>query len=163
MIRCFGRFEYPRVSGVDFSKSVSLTQQHFKDDADINKIVEKFVRTGVLSSGREGTRQPSFGDFSNIDFQRSMEIVALGKSGFEVLPASIRAQFDNDVQVMLDFIADPANKDEAISLGLLADDSKNDVFEEDTTTPVVAVESPTTPNVIKPVAEPSGEASTVST
>lgn len=107
---------------LDCSLIPSKTQQHFRDDANINLIMKKFVRTGILGSPDGASRMPRFGDFSNIDYQKSMEIVASAKSGFEGLPSDIRALFENDVQQMLDFIADPDNKDDAIELGLLAKD-----------------------------------------
>ncbi len=157
MNRCSNRFLYDVLPGMDFTSSKSKTMQHFKDNADINKIVDNFTRTGVLGmSTSVPTRKPTFGDFSNIDFQRSAEIVATADSNFELLPAAIRNRFENNVQELLDFVSDPSNKDEAISLGIMDPDTnpKNAFVKEPPVTPDVPVEAPPTPNVVDPPPKP---------
>lgn len=113
---------------VDCSNDVVRVQQHFRDEVDINNVVKRFMKTGILvDPSNVSSRLPTFGDYSNVDFQSSMEMVAEARSNFELLPSGMRSKFDNDVQVMLDFIADPDNKDEAVKLGLL---EKEDVADE---------------------------------
>lgn len=146
------RYRYKKVKGIDFKKSKSLTQQSFKDAADVNNIVDKFVRTGVLVDPMTvGNRQPMFEDFSNVDFQTSMEMVAMAKSQFMMLPSDIRSKFDNNVAVMMDYIQKPENKAEAIKLGLIPDDSEPPV-ENNSEPPVEPVAKP-----VEPVPEGAGE------
>lgn len=99
--------------------SRSRTKQEFAKESNINTIVAKAKITGIL--GNPGaTRQPRFGDFSNgIDFQTVSNRIAEAQQSFMELPAIVRARFKNDVAVMLDFIADPANLSDCQALGLL--------------------------------------------
>lgn len=74
----------------------SLAQQHFKDDADINVLLERFKVTGVLP---QGVRVPSYGDFSGInDYQSAMRAVLAAEDSFMAMPADVRARFGNSPQ-----------------------------------------------------------------
>ncbi len=147
MERLSKRFVYPKAAVMDFSKTKSLTQQQFKDEADINVVMSRFSKTGVLGNPESArSRTPKFGDFSNVDFQSASEVVANAQSDFEGLPSDVRAKFGNDVQELLDFVADPANKDSAISMGLLPKDPENAVSNEPSGSPVAPVEPPATPD-----------------
>lgn len=97
-------------------KDPSLTQQQFKDDVDINVLLERFQVTGQLPSG---VRLPTYGDFSGVsDFSSAMSAVVQAQDSFMQLPASIRSRFGNSPQAFLEFCSDPSNKDEIIKLGL---------------------------------------------
>lgn len=94
----------------------SLAQQNFKDDCDINVLMERFKVTGVMPAG---VRVPTYGDFTGVsDYRSAVEAVMRASDQFMSLPANVRSRFDNDPQKFLEFCADPANKDEAIRLGL---------------------------------------------
>ena len=94
----------------------SMTQQSFAEDADINVIVERFGLTGQLPE----PLSPQYGDFSEVgDFQSAMNAIAAANSGFMSLPASMRARFENDPAKLISFLEDPANRSEAVSLGLV--------------------------------------------
>lgn len=94
-----------------------LTQQAPAEETDINIIVEKAKRGAVPpTNGREGI----YGDFRNLpDLRSAMLIVKEAEEGFMSLDARVRQRFDNDPRVMLDFLKDPANRPEAIALGLV--------------------------------------------
>jgi len=95
----------------------SLTQQHQKQDADINTIVARFGLTGELPFA---DRQPRYGDFTAVtDYHSAMNAVAEAKEDFMSLPADLRARFNNDPAALIDFLAVDANRDEAIKLGLV--------------------------------------------
>lgn len=50
-----------------FNSSPSLTQQQFKEEADINNIIASYNTTGLLTNPLvQSARQPMFGDFSNL-------------------------------------------------------------------------------------------------
>ena len=71
------------------------TEQSHKKACDINNIMAKFVKTGVLE--HEAKYKPQYGDFySADDFTQSMYIVAEANSVFAELPAETRKEFDND-------------------------------------------------------------------
>lgn len=102
--------------GLDCSGDISLVQQHAKDECDINKIVEKHQRTGVLPVNQQ---QPVYGDFSSpVEFQEAMNIVNTAKAAFESLDAKVRKQFDNNPAEFLAFVDDPANAEELVKMGL---------------------------------------------
>lgn len=93
------------------------TQQHFKDECDINTIVRRFGVTGELPVG---TRAPTYGDFTGVsDFQTAMNAVARANEAFDALPASWRKRFDHDPQKFLEFCEKAENRDEAVRLGLV--------------------------------------------
>jgi len=99
-----------------FSKP-SLTKQSFRDECDINNILRKFNVTGQLPIG---SVQPQYGDFSGItDYQSALNAVMAAQDSFLALPAKVRAKFDNDPALFVEFASDEANKDELKALGLL--------------------------------------------
>lgn len=94
----------------------SLTQQQFKDEADINTIVDRFMKSGVLPTP---ANMPQYVDYEGVfDFQTAMNAVRQADENFMRMDAKTRARFNNSPQEFLQFFADPANTDEAIRLGL---------------------------------------------
>jgi len=119
----------------------SLTRQSFAKDADINVIMSKYANTGVLVDplNVDSARQPRFGDFSDIvDYPQLVTRIAQAKEDFMTLPSAVRAQFDNDVENVLAFIADPVNLVEAVSLKLLPESMLPVVDSVDVGAPVTA-------------------------
>jgi len=95
----------------------SLAQQQFKDEVDINVLLERFKVTGQLP---QGVVLPSYGDFSAVvDFRSAQEALRRAKDSFMALPASLRERFRNDLQELLEFVSDEKNRDEAVRLGLV--------------------------------------------
>lgn len=110
-------------SGIVFDEA-SRTQQHFKDECDIDRILKKYSETGFLVSPLEPRRPAKWGDFSSVaDYQSAMNRLAGVQEAFEALPSRVRERFRNDPMQMLAFLEDPANKDEAVKLGLVAGDA----------------------------------------
>lgn len=94
----------------------SLTQQQFAEEADINTIVNRFLKTGVLPTPNTF---PQYVDFEGVfDYQSAMNLVRAADESFMRMDAKVRARFNNSPQDFLEFFADPANNDEAIRLGL---------------------------------------------
>lgn len=94
----------------------SLTQQHFADECNINVIVDRFLKTGEMP---QGVLMPSSADFDDVvDFKSAQDAIARARDNFFMMPAGLRARFQNSPQVFMEFFSDPANQDEAISLGL---------------------------------------------
>lgn len=94
----------------------SLTQQQFKDEADINTIVDRFMKSGVLPTA---ATMPQYVDYEGVfDFQTAMNAVRQADENFMRMDAKIRARFNNSPQEFLQFFSDPENTDEAIRLGL---------------------------------------------
>lgn len=95
----------------------SLTQQHYKDETDVNVIAQRFGLTGMM---RQTTRMPMYGDFTGItDYQSAIALLDQADEAFMQFPAALRARFNNDPGELLDFLQDPANLAEARTLGLV--------------------------------------------
>ena len=99
----------------------SLTQQCFKDEADINVIVGRYTaETAFVDPLTQSQVQASFGDFTTIpDFHAAQNILALANEAFDALPAELRKRFNNDPAEVLYFLNDESNREEAIRLGLV--------------------------------------------
>lgn len=110
----------PRLHALQFPESEGphgRTKQSFKDESDINNIMARYNKTGVLEY--TARYQPRYADVTGADFTSSMQKVALAKSMFNALPAFVRDRFSNDPARFLEFVQNPANEAEAIELGLL--------------------------------------------
>jgi phage internal scaffolding protein len=98
-------------------EDATLTQQHFKDECDINNILRQFNITGLLP---ESTLSPRYGDFTGItDYHSALNQVIAAEHEFMALPAQIRSRFDNDPAKLIDFLENSENIDEAVKLGLV--------------------------------------------
>ena len=99
----------------------SRTEQAHRDEVDINKIVARYQRTGVLPV-RSGVAQ--FGDFSQIgDYHEALDQVMVAERMFHELPSGVRRRFANDPGKLIQFLSDPGNLAEAVSLGLVSADA----------------------------------------
>lgn len=92
------------------------TQQQFRDEVDINTIVERFNATGEMPPTTQFPTETEFAEA--FDFQKSMNVIVQARQSFMELPAKVRARFQNDPQQFMEFIHDGENIDEAIKLGL---------------------------------------------
>nr|UXQ87947.1 MAG: internal scaffolding protein [Microvirus sp.] len=101
---------------VTTSASKGRTKQEFKEESEINYILDKWM------NGQPPQLRPlDYGDYSsNLDFQEAMEIITKTKEQFAGLPAKIRDRFGNDEKQMLHFLEDNDNLEEARKLGLVA-------------------------------------------
>lgn len=93
------------------------TKQSFKDECDINHIIKRFMKTGVLDFVAK--HAPQYGDVTGISFTMALDTVAKAQSLFADLPAKLRARFGNNPAEFFEFIQDDTNKEEAQRLGLL--------------------------------------------
>lgn len=96
----------------------SRTQQSFKEECDINRILAKFRKTGELSHLTD--HEPQYGDFSSsVDYKEALDRVHAAQADFDGLSARVRARMQNNPANLLAFMDDPENEDEARELGLL--------------------------------------------
>jgi phage internal scaffolding protein len=118
-------------------EDASLAQQHFKEECDINTILEKFNITGLLP---EQPLSPRYGDFTGIsDYHTAMNRVIAAQDEFEALPAQIRARFNNDPAQLIEFLENSDNRPEAEKLGLV-EKAAAEAVEAAKTTPEKAAE-----------------------
>jgi len=109
-------------------EDATLTQQHFKDECDINNILRQFNITGLLP---ESALSPRYGDFTGIsDYQSALNQVIAAEAEFMALPADLRARFANDPAQLIEFLENSDNKNEAIKLGLVNPEDQPQVVED---------------------------------
>lgn len=101
----------------DVSAARDRTKQSFKDECDINHIMARYQKTGVLDFAQK--HAPQYGDCTGVEFQAGMQKIAQARSMFEELPSKLRLRFSNDPAEFLEFVQNPANREEAKELGLL--------------------------------------------
>lgn len=106
-----------------FCRDPSLTDQSFQEEADLNFLLRKF---GLGMQMPENFSMPEFADFREFtyDYQSAMNMVIDADKSFMTLPADVRRRFGNDPQMLLEFLADEGNRDEAEKLGLLKEKPK---------------------------------------
>lgn len=125
----------------EWVETPSLTRQADAADADINVMMARYQEPELIPY-RNG-RAPDYGDYSSVaSFQEALNIVRNSEKDFSVLPAAVREKFRNNPADMLAFVNDPANRDEAVRLGMLRQ-----------------AEPPAAPLEVRVVNEGSGEAS----
>lgn len=94
----------------------SRTKQSMKDECNINFILAKFQKTGVIEHRK--TYEGNYGEFAAIDFHEAMNIVAEAEEMFLTIPAEIRKKFNNDPGEFLKFATNGENIVELRKLGL---------------------------------------------
>lgn len=120
------RYDYDTIAVPEVSfpqddpKSRSITNQSDKDSADINKIMARYEKTGLITDELTGNqRQPVYGDFSGVgDFHQMQITIAKVTEAFLALPADTRNRFQNDPHNLIQWLENPANDAEAVKLGL---------------------------------------------
>jgi len=101
-----------------FISPISMTHQSHKDECDINNIMRKFEKFGVLE--HRNNYQGQYGDFTAVpqDYQEAINSVIAAQEMFLELPSKIRRRFGNDPGAFLDFASDPENQQSMVDMGL---------------------------------------------
>lgn len=100
----------------------TLTKQEFKDSCDINNIIAKYQKTGVLE--HVNRYQGDYCDVATeLDYRAAQDILIKAEDAFNSLPSSIRDRFANDPANFLSFVENPDNRPEMAKLGLLKEGS----------------------------------------
>lgn len=95
----------------------SKTKQSFKNQCDINAIIQKAQKNGELPDLIKKT--PHYGDFSNApDYRSALDLIIHAEAQFEALPSYVRDRFANDPANFLEFATNPENLSEMKGLGL---------------------------------------------
>lgn len=122
------------------------TKQSFKAETDINTILGKYMKTGVISHMNKF--QPLYGEFADVNLAEAMDQVQKGYDIFAALPAEVRREFDQNPDSFFSFVNDPENSGrlEELLPGIAA---KGDYF--------VDVSSDTPPGELVGGGEPGGK------
>lgn len=93
----------------------SMTTQAGKEDADINVIVGRFIKSGTTPQ----MLPAAFADLSDVgSFQEMQQRLVDAKQAFMSLPSDIRHRFGHDPASFADFAINPANLDQMIAWGM---------------------------------------------
>ena len=95
----------------------SLTHQEFREESDINTIIERF---GIGENPVDAQKWVTNVDIEEApsDYMGVMNQLILARDQFMSLPAKVRARFDNEPGAFVDFVSDPGNAQEMVALGL---------------------------------------------
>lgn len=95
----------------------SLAKQSFKNECDINNIMRKFEKDGLMD--HLNTHKGEYGDFIGYqDYQTSINRVLEAQEAFLTIPAKVRYQFKNNPAEFLEFAQNPENFDQMVEMGL---------------------------------------------
>ncbi len=137
---------HPRVRAIPVGKS--MTKQSLADESNINKIMERYTKTGIID--HVATYGATYADMPDLaDFHAAMNLVTEAQQMFDELPAEVRSDFRNDPAEFLDFVTNPLNEEAMIEMGLA---TPKPVVEPEIP-PVVPEGPPETPEA--PVAPPA--------
>ncbi len=130
--------------GIDPPWGKTLTRQSEAKATNINTIVAQYDKTGLLpQTGREAL----YADVADApDYRTALDLIRNADELFMTIPAAVRARFDNEPAVFLDWTSDPDNRDEMVEMGLL---------EKPVTPAVTPVVEPVDEPVVPPVADAS--------
>lgn len=121
-------------TGITFTEP-SRTKQDFVEECDINNIMRRYEVNGILPIGN--AQEPVFADVSEYgDYRESLHRVMAASDAFNSLPSELRKKFDYDPQKMIDFIKDPANKEECIKYGFIVQSSGDVKLDSGSPSPV---------------------------
>lgn len=112
----------PRSHGAVYGTSESRVDQVGEGLIDVNHLMKRFEKiptpeelaaAGYVASGG------FYADFSTLpDYEQALQIKNAADAQFALLPAHLRARFENDQRQFLAFVHDPKNADEMIKMGL---------------------------------------------
>jgi len=122
---------------VDFKNFPSKTKQEFKEECDINSIMDRYQATGLIQHvNKYQGRYDELGE--PCDFQTAQNIIIEANEAFDSLPSKLRKRFGNNPNEFLEFVQNPANREAMREMGLLNP-------ERPTTAPVIKQELPGSP------------------
>lgn len=103
----------PKFEGTGPGPEPGLTKQEFKEECDINCLMERYA--GVPPPG---ARAGLYGDFSTVgDFQEAQERYLSALAQFEALPSKVRERFANNPAALLAAV-DLSSADESVRVEL---------------------------------------------
>lgn len=102
---------------VDFDES--RTSQEYAEEADINTLMARYVKTGVIPQYAD--KQPFYVDADGLpSYQEMQNVIVEAEAAFMALPSAVRERFNNDPARFVAFATDEKNIDELRSMQLLS-------------------------------------------
>jgi len=114
---CKSQRDYRRnkPGGINFGTN-SMTEQSHAKSCDINVIMQKYQKSGVLDHVNK--HQENYGFCTSADLHESLNQIKTAQEMFDDLPSKARTKFNNDPAQFLDFVQDPENEAQLFDLGL---------------------------------------------
>lgn len=110
------------IEAASTDESPSMTIQSAAADTDINQIAKSFGlgARGGMPLPTEALDPSYYGDLRDAPetLQEVMDLALDSERKFAALPVNLRKRFNYSPGALWDFVRDPANAEEAISLGL---------------------------------------------
>ena len=96
----------------------SRAKQSFKEECDINTIMAKYEKTGLID--HNARYRGEYADVTGaIELQEALQIVEDANDAFDSLTAKIRKRFDNSPEKFLTFVTNPENREAIREMGLM--------------------------------------------
>lgn len=115
---------------ISFHAAPSMTKQSFRDSTKVDRILKQYATKGVDANNvglfqNNVATSAKFGvaDMAR-DYQMQLNRVVAVKTYFESLPSRLRDFFRHEPSNMLEYMADPKNKDKCIEMGLFPTEVK---------------------------------------
>lgn len=117
--------EHDKVSMVQLDDG--MARQEFAEECDINVLMARYERTGVLN--HYSTREPQYLDVTEVpDLQSALQYMQDAQAAFMRLPAVVRKEFDNDAVRFVEYASDPSNLSTLREWGLAAPETTADAI-----------------------------------
>lgn len=137
---------FSRVRQPYHSDKPSRTQTSFAQDADINNIMARIERTGMVPLS---SIPPRFGDYPDLSLAEALNLVAEANAEFAALPSRLREAFHNSPAVLAQFLTEHSDEDFTLlaqSVGVepppASSSAEPDVFEDPPLPPPPATRKP---------------------
>lgn len=102
-------------SVIDCSQDGRTKQAH-KDECDINQVLKKYLKTGLID--HVSSHNGQYGEAPGIDFKEALDLVRRSQDMFDDLPAKARKHFNNDPAAFMDAVHEEGNESLMYELGL---------------------------------------------
>lgn len=89
----------------------TLTKQYFKDECNINHIVNKFQQTGQILS--QNSMDPQYGESPTIDLKTALDMVQSLHNEFDSLSDAEKEEFNNNPREYAQFLSNYAEAPES--------------------------------------------------
>jgi len=120
------QYDAPFDAGIACTLEERMTKSEFADECDVNKIVGRYMKTGVLGDPARAVLA-RYGDFSSVPtFAEMHDLVLAAEDAFAQLPAAVRSEFGNDPRVFVEAAHTPEGRALLIKHGLGASEASGE-------------------------------------
>ena len=92
-------------TNIDYTDIPTLTVQDQHDSTEINRILDRFQRTGLIEHVNKN--QAQYGEFSQYSYHENLNMIHTIQESFDELPSQVRKQFENDPQKWIEYLGNP--------------------------------------------------------